>query len=154
MEFTFSELRQARKQVLDFTQRIVPDYTLDMRTALVDDLSLEEIDGYQFLDDFQLHFKIPLPQRAYDYVCPAVLKMGFWRSIVHFIQFLFLPIWVVLLFPVWMLKRLHTPTRSQMVKEKIKQNRQQLTLADLTLTLAAKNFIKREETPINWKKSQ
>lgn len=147
MELTFSELRQARIKVLNFTQEVVPDYALDMRSSLTDDLSLVELDGYQYLDDFQKEFEMELSSSAYGYVCPEVLKMGFLRGCLHLAMFLFL-------LPVWLLAYGLDLRKEVSLKQKMKRNRHALTLGDLTLSLVVGAFTKREETVIRLKKSR
>ena len=146
MTFEYSVLREASNQVLEFTKNYVGDEDINLRTSIAEDLSLWELDGYIFLDDFQEKFGIKLPDDAYDYVCPPVLKLRFLEKLSFAILF-------VVAFPLIMLRALFIQNDPpEILGKKIKRNRKRLTLGDLVMTLVVGKFVKRENLKIELKK--
>lgn len=139
IKIDYPTLRQATEKVLRFTQEQTGIEDLNLRTSIADDLSLFELDGYIFLDNFQQEFNVPLTDRAYDYVCPESLKGGFFRSLLFILT---LPIFIVFM-PLTLIFK-----SRESKKQKIRNNCKELTLGDLAASLALGKFIKREEVLI------
>jgi hypothetical protein len=135
----FSTLRQATIRVLDFTEKYVRDKDINLRTSIAEDLSLWELDGYVFLDQFQADFNVRLPERAYNYVTPDSLKMRGVKGVLHGIGTIILMPLFVIIYP------FISKERQEKVRDKIRYNRSRLTLGDLAATLAVGHFVKREE---------
>ena len=139
----FSDLRQATTRVLAFAEKFVQEKNFNLRTSIAEDLSLVELDGYVFLDQFQTDFKVTLPQAAYDYVTPYNVK-------VNGIQKVFYSLTMILFMPVFFLFYPFMPSDSQeKVRDKIRFNKKRLTLGDLAVTVAAGHFLKREDVIIS-----
>lgn len=146
MTLNYSTLKTASTQVLEFTKEYVEDKNIDLRTSIAEDLSLWELDGYVFLDNFQKRFGLTLPEEAYDYVCPSELKFGPFKKFFYIILFLVtLPI-ILLVYPFLF------NNRKEKLKKKIRRNRKRLTLGDLAATLATGQFVKRESIKIEFEK--
>lgn len=139
----FFKLKQATRRVLDFAEKFVQEKNMNLRTSIAEDLSLVELEGYVFLDQFQSEFNLRLPESVYDYVTPASLKAHGPKKIMYtIVMFLFSPLFL-LLYP------FIPKDRREKVKAKIRYNKKRLTLGDLAATVAAGYFVKREEVIIS-----
>ncbi|MBD2705448.1 hypothetical protein IC229_32860 [Spirosoma sp. BT702] len=136
MVVSYFILKSATIQVLDCAKPYAYDEKLDLRVSLTEDLSLWELDGYLFLDEFQKKFGLQLPDTAYGYVCPPELEGNFVQKLVGNLIFA-LAIPFLLIYP-------FLPERKETTKQKIKQNFNRLTLGDLAASLAVGYFVKRE----------
>jgi hypothetical protein len=129
-------LKTSTTQVLNFAQQCAYDEKIDLRTSLTEDLSLWELDGYIFLDEFQRKFGVQLSNAAYSYVRPPELQGGFGHRLIYNL-ILVLAIPFLFIYP-------FLPERGETVEQKIKRNFNRLTLGDLAASLAVGYFVKRE----------
>lgn len=144
----FSDLRQATTRVLDFTKDFVAENNVHLRTSIAEDLSLVELDGYVFLDQFQKHFKVHLPDSVYGYVTPHALKFNGIKKLGYALTLLLSAPVFFLLYPFIM------KDRREKMRDKIKRNKNRLTLGDLAATVAAGRFVKREDVNVSINNTQ
>lgn len=138
----YSDLKNARNRILYFTEKIVVTDGVDTRTSIADDLSLSDLDGYEYLDEFQRQFQLDLPQSVYDYVCDPVIRFNVFQKL----------LWgcVMMLSPLLLILHIMFPfkTKEETMQQKKKENKNRLTLGDLTVSVAAGRFLKRENIEI------
>lgn len=139
----YPKLKTSIIQVLGFTQDYLNEQeNIRLRTAIGEDLSLWELDGYDYLDKFQEKFGLVLPDRAYNYVCPPDLKMNILQKILVTCTYTLTLPFFALAYPFL------RSERSESTKKKIRQNSIRLTLGDLAASLAIGEFVKREDYKI------
>jgi hypothetical protein len=139
----FSDLRRATIRVLNFTKNYVQDKNINLRTSIAEDLSLWELDGHIFLDQFQSDFNVQLPDIAYEYITPDALKVKGPKKVLYGLG-------NIILMPIFLLIYPFIPkNRREKIRDKIRYNKKRLTLGDLAATIAVGHFIKREDVIIS-----
>ena len=142
MTVDYSTLKKATIEILDFTRSYIDDQDINLRTSVADDLSLWELDGYTFLENYEERFGVNLPDKVYAYVCPPQLMLRPVEKVLYVMLFFFtLPFFIVL-------HPLLPQDQMESTKQKIRRNAKRLTLGDLAATLVNGTFIKREEVKI------
>lgn len=136
----YSILKTSTNKVLEFTKDYIQENKIDMRTSIDDDLSLWDLDGFDYLDKFQERFDLNLPERAYEYLCEPNLKMNTIQKIFYIPLYCLSMPFLIIAYPLLSIQR------KESIRKKIKRNKKRLTLGDLAVTLAIGEFVKREET--------
>jgi len=137
VKLKYSDLKDSIDQLLLFTNKRLGIEELDMNSCIREDLRFQDLDGYEYLDQFQNHFNCILPDSVYNYVSDPVSKLNFFQKIMHLILMVCFPLSLLIC-------RILSNKKEESILQKKKRNKNELTLGDLAISASLGRFVKRQ----------
>lgn len=152
VHLTRAGLRDARQKVLAFASEYLSEKNFDARSAIDEDLGLYDLDAIGFLEEFERRFGLPAPEETFaEPIALTRWEKHRWLRIMRTVLVVvLLPVWLPVFFLITSVMRVlgRGPVWKERMKVRRRRNHFRLTLGDLTVSLAAGRWVKRENIDI------